>query len=216
MILFTVHVFDFETGRVQPVGNSLTWPSEDYVHCVRARGSQSDELLTCSENGLVHLWDLRASAKEFALVLEPNSNPDVARPRAGRFLRVLLPDASGTAVLCGGGPRLARWDLATRQCLAVCKGLLDADNAVLAAAMLDDEADGDGHLLFTAGSGGVPHKWNALTLSWLGNAPRSTLPHTLALLPLPESRSLLACGRGAAVDLFSDMPNLEHTFSLSH
>lgn len=212
-------MFDIETGRLQSVGHPSLWPADDYVHCARARSSQSDELLTCSDKGFLHLWDLRASTNEPSLSLEPNSNADVARPRLGRFLRVLLPDASGTAVLCGGGPRLARWDLATRQCLTVCSKLLDDDTPVLAAALMDDVSGdtsaGDGHLLFTAGVGGAPQKWNALTCKWLATAPRSTLPHALALLPLPESRSLLSCGRGAAVELYSDIPHLEHTISLS-
>ncbi|CAG9783995.1 unnamed protein product [Diatraea saccharalis] len=94
------YIFNLEDRRQLSVLSG----HDDYIHSVHGK---NDQIISCGEDGIVLLWDLRST--KFHNKIEPHKNSKVCRPDIGKWVgSAALRD---DWIVCGGGPRLALWHI---------------------------------------------------------------------------------------------------------
>lgn len=101
-----IRVFDVETSQEQ---RSSLEGHEDFIHDMDYC-SQSNALVSASEDGTARIWDLRTK-KAQVQVIEPSKHESLQRPKVGKWVGAA--SVSGDWLALGGGPRAALWHLRT-------------------------------------------------------------------------------------------------------
>lgn len=70
--------------------------------------NNGNELVSCSEDGDVKIWDLRE--KDSIITIKPYEDQMCTRPPLGKYINCVAIDEDNW-LICGGGPRLSMWHL---------------------------------------------------------------------------------------------------------
>lgn len=146
----------------------------------------SGQPVTCGEDGLARLWDVRAAQACVASLA----------PAGGQWLGALAIDASDTWLACGGGAcEQSMWHLGT----AACTAQLATAAPVQALAFADsDVAIGceAPHVLVARAAGGAPVRAQVCARSVFALAMNTASP---------RNRVLVAAGASPYVDVFASL-----------
>eukprot|EP00794_Sanderia_malayensis_P008935 gene8936-9888_t len=110
-----VYLWDLETGSCKTV---LTG-HEDYIHCIAVL-EKSNRCISGAEDGTVRIWDCRTSPS-MVKMLEPSKHEEAKRPSVGHWISCAAVDDAEQWMVCGGGPYLSCWHLASSTLTTVLK-----------------------------------------------------------------------------------------------
>lgn len=90
---------------------------QDYLHALKVTGHNL--LYSAAEDGSVRSWDIRTPGKAMSIIL-PFKNTSLARTHFGKWIGALDVSPNNEWLVCGGGPKLSVWHLASSKCVHIC------------------------------------------------------------------------------------------------
>jgi len=101
-----IYEWDLETRKRKNTFKGHT----DYIHCLTT--SNQGECVSGSEDGSVRIWDFRKPTKE-VVKIEPYKSELCSRSKFGKWIGCVAMDQGNDWLICGGGPSLTLWHLAS-------------------------------------------------------------------------------------------------------
>jgi len=171
---------------------------QEYVHQVVVRGQMA---ATCSEDGTVLVWDRRAPLKP-THSLTPHTNPKLARPGLGKYIRS-VDLCSSEWLVCGGGPRTGVYHLGSGEVTAV---LPPNDCPVTVAKFTYPHTAAN---IITAGMDGGVRIWS-LSGKMMSELPSSVPQIWSVELSTKPSTLLTIAGSGRKIDVCLNLNYRDH------